>query len=120
MILAQAGQNYPLMILTINAENFCSSLGTAAFLAFLMSLCNHGFSATPYALLSSLWAFTRDVGAAPAGRMAETMGWPVFFLITFFGALPAMALLLILRRNTLPDAAGNEPAVPVPISLWIW
>ena len=105
MILAEAGQNYPLIVLTINVEIFCSGLGTAAFLAFLMSLYNHGFSATPYALLSSLWAFTRDVGAAPAGRVAEIMGWPVFFLITFFVALPALALLLILRRNGLPDTA---------------
>jgi PAT family beta-lactamase induction signal transducer AmpG len=105
MILAQAGHNYPLMILTITVENFCSGLGTAAFLAFLMSLCNHNFSATQYALLSSLWAFTRDVGAAPAGGMVEIMGWPFFFLTTFFVALPALALLQVLRRNTLPDTA---------------
>ncbi len=105
MILAQAGHNYPLMVLTITVENFCSGLGTAAFLAFLMSLCNHGFSATQYALLSSLWAFTRDVGAAPAGGMAEVMGWPFFFLTTFFLALPALALLRVLMRNNLPDTA---------------
>ena len=105
MILAQAGHNFPLMILTITVENFCSGLGTAAFLAFLMSLCNHNFSATQYALLSSLWAFTRDVGAAPAGGMVEIMGWPFFFLSTFFVALPALGLLRVLRRNTLPDTA---------------
>ena len=69
-----------------------------------MSLCNHNFSATQYALLSSMWAFTRDVGAAPAGGMAEVMGWPFFFLATFFAALPALGLLLILRRNILSDA----------------
>jgi PAT family beta-lactamase induction signal transducer AmpG len=103
MILAQAGHNYPLMTFTITVENFCSGLGTAAFLAFLMSLCNHNFSATQYALLSSLWAFTRDFGAAPAGGMAEIMGWPFFFLATFFAALPALALLLVIRRNTLPE-----------------
>lgn len=105
MVLAQVGHNYPLMILTINVENFCSGLGTAAFLAFLMSLCNHDLSATQYALLSSLWAFTRDVGAAPAGGMAEIMGWPLFFLMTFVVALPALALLLIMRRNAPPDTA---------------
>ncbi len=103
MILAQAGHNYSLMVLTITVENFCSGLGTAAFLAFLMSLCNRGFSATQYALLSSLWAFTRDVGAAPAGRMAEVMGWPFFFLTTFFVALPALVLLRVLGRYTPPD-----------------
>ena len=103
MILAQTGQHYGLMVVTITVEHFCSGLGTAAFLAYLMSLCNHGFSATQYALLSSLWAFTRDVGAAPAGRMVEVMGWPYFFLTTFFVALPALALLLVLRRNPLPE-----------------
>ena len=103
MVLAQAGHHYPLMILTVTVENFCSGLGTAAFLAFLMSLCNHNFSATQYALMSSLWAFTRDVGAAPAGGMAEIMGWPFFFLTTFFVALPALGLLRVLVRNTLPD-----------------
>ena len=101
MVLAQVGHNYPLMILTINVENFCSGLGTAAFLAFLMSLCAHGLSATQYALLSSLWAFTRDVGASPAGRLAESMGWPLFFLVTFIVAIPALGLLAILRRKRI-------------------
>jgi len=91
--LAQLGQNYPAMVLTINIENFCGGLGTAGFLAFLMSLCNRQFSATQYALLSSLVAVSRDIFTAPAGKIAESLGWPGFFLFTVVAALPGLLLL---------------------------
>ncbi|MBD0334646.1 MAG: AmpG family muropeptide MFS transporter [Cyanobacteria bacterium Co-bin13] len=92
-VLAQVGQNYPLMVLSINIENFCAGLGTAAFVAFLMSLCNASFSATQYALLSSLMAVSRDILAAPAGQIAQATGWPLFFLLTLVTALPGLLLL---------------------------
>jgi PAT family beta-lactamase induction signal transducer AmpG len=92
-ILANLGQNYPFMVLAINIENFCGGLGTAAFVAFLMSLCNARFTATQYALLSSLMAFSRDILVAPAGLLAEAIGWQWFFLITVIAALPGLALL---------------------------
>ena len=91
--LAQLGQNYPAMVLTINIENFCGGLGTAGFLAFLMSLCNRQFSATQYALLSSLVAVSRDILTAPSGKIAESLGWPGFFLFTVVAALPGLLLL---------------------------
>lgn len=92
-VLAQIGQDYPFMVLAINVENFCAGLGTAAFVAFLMSLCNQRFSATQYALLSSLMAVSRDILVAPAGQIAKTMGWPSFFLLTLVAALPGLLLL---------------------------
>lgn len=92
-VLAQVGQSYPLMVLSINIENFCAGLGTAAFVAFLMSLCNTRFSATQYALLSSLMAVSRDILAAPAGQVAKATGWPLFFLLTLLAALPGLLLL---------------------------
>ncbi|MBD1912239.1 MULTISPECIES: AmpG family muropeptide MFS transporter [unclassified Leptolyngbya] len=92
-ILANAGQSYPLMVLTINVENFCGGLGTAGFVAFLMSLCSPRFSATQYALLSSLMAVSRDILVAPAGKLAEQTGWPTFFLITLLAAIPGLLLL---------------------------
>jgi MFS transporter, PAT family, beta-lactamase induction signal transducer AmpG len=91
--LAQLGQNYTAMVLTINVENFCGGLGTAGFLAFLMSLCNRQFSATQYALLSSLVAVSRDILTAPSGKIAESLGWPGFFLFTVAAALPGLLLL---------------------------
>ncbi|MBD3880379.1 AmpG family muropeptide MFS transporter [Phormidium tenue FACHB-886] len=92
-VLAQVGQNYPFMVVAINIENFCAGLGTAAFVAFLMSLCNPRFSATQFALLSSLMAVSRDILVAPAGKLAEQTGWTLFFLITIVAALPGLLLL---------------------------
>ncbi|MDS3861890.1 AmpG family muropeptide MFS transporter [Thermosynechococcaceae cyanobacterium BACA0444] len=108
--LAQAGQSYGLMILAINVDNFCGGLGVAALTAFLMSLCNPRFSATQYALLSSLFAVSRDIFTAPAGRLAEIMGWPVFFLFTLAAALPALALLPFFA----PWQSHEEPPLPRP------
>lgn len=92
-ILAQLGQNYPFMVIAINIENFCAGLGTAAFVAFLMSLCNPQFSATQFALLSSLMAVSRDILVAPAGQLADLTGWSLFFLISIVAALPGLLLL---------------------------
>lgn len=91
--LALLGKNYSFMVLTINIENFCGGLGTAAFIAFLMGLCNHQFSATQYALLSSLMAFSRDILVAPSGKIAENLGWSSFFLFTIILAIPGLVLL---------------------------
>jgi len=93
LILALSGQNYPLMILTVNIENFCAGLGTAAFVGFLMSLCNPSFSATQYALLSSLMAVSRDLVVSPAGELAKATNWPTFFLISILVAIPGLLLL---------------------------
>ncbi len=91
--LAIVGKNFPLMLFALNAENFCAGLESAAFVAFLMSLCNVGLSATQYALLSSLQAFSRDILVAPSGQWAQSMGWTAFFLVTAILALPGLLLL---------------------------
>nr|WP_202924866.1 AmpG family muropeptide MFS transporter [Myxacorys almedinensis] len=93
LVLAQVGQNYPFMVVAINVENFCTGLGNAAFLAFLMSLCNQRFSATQFALLSSLMAVSRDILVARAGALAEATGWTGFFFITILAAIPGLLLL---------------------------
>lgn len=91
--LSIVGKNYQAMVLAINIEHFCGGLGTAAFVAFLMSLCNQRFSATQYALLSSLMAVSRDILAAPGGEIAKNTGWSTFFLISIVAALPGLMLL---------------------------
>jgi PAT family beta-lactamase induction signal transducer AmpG len=108
-LLAQVGKNYSFLVLTINIENFCAGLGTAAFVAFLMSLCNQRFSATQYALLSSLMAVSRDILVAPAGTLAKATGWSSFFLISIVAALPGLLLLPVF-------APWNPRNAPVPIS----
>jgi len=99
--LALVGKNYSLMTIAINLEQFCAGLETAAFVAFLMSLCNPTFSATQYALLSSLQGFSRDILTAPAGSWAQATGWSMFFLITALAALPGLLLLPFLLPGRL-------------------
>lgn len=107
--LAQVGKNYQFLVLTINVENFCGGLGTAAFVAFLMSLCNQRFSATQYALLSSFIAVSRDILVAPSGFLAKATGWPVFFLITIAAAIPGLLLLpLFAPWNPRPAKATDS------------
>jgi PAT family beta-lactamase induction signal transducer AmpG len=106
-VLALVGKNYSFLVLTINIENFCAGLGTAAFVAFLMSLCNPRFSATQYALLSSLMAVSRDILVAPAGTLAKATGWPLFFLISIVAALPGLLLLPVF-------APWNSRPAPMP------
>ena len=102
LVLAWAGHNYAVMAATIIVENLCYGLGATALVGFLTTLCNPRFSATQYALLSSLVAVGRDLLASPAGKLAETLGWSGFFLLTFVAALPALALLPLFARKAAP------------------
>lgn len=107
MALALAGKSYPLMIAVVAAENLCGGMGTAAFVALLMALCDRRFSATQYALLSALAAFGRVYVGPAAGEIAAAQGWTTFFLFTFLIALPGIALLVWARaRVDALDRAG--------------
>jgi PAT family beta-lactamase induction signal transducer AmpG len=81
------------LILTINIENFCGGLATAAFVAFQMSLCNQRFSAAQYALLTSFMNFSGSFLTAPIGFLAEKVGWSQYFLISIAAGLPGLLLL---------------------------
>jgi PAT family beta-lactamase induction signal transducer AmpG len=91
--LSLVGKSYPFLVSTMLVENFCTGLVTAGFLAFLMSMCSVRFSATQFALLSSLMAASRDIIVAPAGGIADATGWPSFFLITLAAGIPGLLLL---------------------------
>lgn len=91
--LALAGRNHTYMVTAIVIENFGVGLVASALVAYIMSMCNRRFSATQFALLSSLVAASRDILVAPGGKIAESMGWPTFFLITVAAGLPCIALL---------------------------
>jgi MFS transporter, PAT family, beta-lactamase induction signal transducer AmpG len=99
------------LLSTIFIENFCTGLGTAGFLGFMMTLCNPEFSATQFALLSSLMAVSRDILASPAGAVSKSLGWGNFFLFTILAAIPGLLLLPIFapwhQRPTQPRP-GSE------------
>jgi len=83
----------------VAAENLCGGMGTAAFVALLMALCDRRFSATQYALLSALAALGRVYVGPAAGELAAACGWTAFFFFTFLVALPGIALLAGLRAR---------------------
>ncbi len=83
-----------LMALGVGLENLCGGMGTAAFVALLMGLCNQQFSATQFALLSALSAVGRTYLAGPlTPPLVESLGWPVFFILTVAIAVPGLLLL---------------------------
>ena len=92
--LAYLGHHIAGLAAVIAFENVTSGMGTAAFLAFMASLTDRRFTATQYALLSSLIGVPRVLASAPTGWMAQTMGWPYFFIFCTLAAIPGLLLLL--------------------------
>lgn len=109
MALAYVGHSYPVMVGAIAIENLCGGMGTAAYSAFLMNLCNKRFTATQYALLTSLMAVARVIAAAPTGFLAKNVGWVEYFFISSLFAIPG--LLLLLRYDRWEQQALNEGVV---------
>lgn len=107
--LAYAGHDMTVFYIQTGVENFTDGLADAAFLTYLSALTSRAFTATQYALLSSLAAVsTRTVGAF-SGTLAEALGWPGFFALTMLAALPAMGIMLFLLRR-LPPEPKAQPA----------
>ncbi len=78
----------------IGFENLCAGLGTVAYMTFMASLTNKKFTATQYALLSSLMGVPRVVFSSFTGLMVESMGYPQFFIFCTLIAIPGMLLLI--------------------------
>ncbi len=116
LVLARLGHHYPAMVAAIGLENLCSGMGTAAYAAFLMSLCNKRFTATQYAILTSLMALTRVVVGAPTGYLAKAYGWEIYFLVSMLAAVPGLLLLLQYSRWTSPSLTTTETAIASPRS----
>lgn len=93
-VLALFGPSLLLLSTVIAFENFSSGMGTAAFIAFMASITNKKFTATQYALLSSLMGVPRVMASAPTGFLAKNLGWETFFIACTLIAAPGMLLLL--------------------------
>jgi MFS transporter, PAT family, beta-lactamase induction signal transducer AmpG len=115
-VLSLAEKNHTLMVTAVVVENFGLGLVTAAMTAFLMAMCNKRFTATQFALLSSLMAASRDILVAPAGKIAEGLGWPSFFLITVAMAIPPLLLLPLIApwSRDVPIGAASHTGETVP------
>jgi len=108
MWLAWAGKNYAVMAFAVGAENLTGGMGTAAFVALVMSLCNHRYTATQFALLSSVEALGRVFLGWPAAKLVGAAGWGPFFFVTFLAALPGLWLLWHLRKPVAQHAEVSE------------
>ena len=92
-VLARIGYSIPALSGVIAFENFSSGMGTAAYAAFMASITNKKFTATQYALLSSLMGVPRVIASAPTGFLAKHTGWEIFFTACTLIAIPGMLLL---------------------------
>jgi len=97
MWLAWIGKSHVVLVTSVVVENLTGGMGTAAFVALIMSLCDHRYTATQFALLSSLEAFGRVFSGRPSAELVAMVGWIQFFFLSFLIALPGVWLVWILR-----------------------
>lgn len=93
-ILAITGYNLSLLAAVIAFENLSSGMGTSAYVAFMASITHKKFTATQYALLTSLMGIPRVMASAPTGFLAKYLGWGNFFIFCTLIAIPGMLMLL--------------------------
>lgn len=111
ILLCYKGSNFPLLLTVMGVDNICGGLGSAAFLAFLMAICNLRYTATQYALLSSVMAIARTFVGPPAGYIVKAYGWPTFFTISILLAIPSLYLLHRFAPWGKPDNNIGEVSV---------
>lgn len=99
VVQAQLGPDIHFLTVSISLENFTGGMSTAAFIAYLSGLCKRHYTATQYALLSSLAAFGRTWLSTPSGLLSQTVGWEIFFTIASLMAVPGLLLLWWIERQ---------------------
>ena len=99
VVQAHVGANMVVLGVAITLENFTGGMSTAASLAYLAGLCRLHYTATQYALLSSLAAFGRTWLSTPSGWLAKNVGWEWFFFIASLLAIPGLTVLWWLERQ---------------------
>jgi PAT family beta-lactamase induction signal transducer AmpG len=111
MYVAQvlAGHSNAMLAVSIFTENLTNGMGSAAFVAYLSSLCSLAFTATQYALFSSLAALPTRLLSAPSGWLVDQLDWIPFFVLTTVAALPGILMLfwLIKRERLMPPPFGG-------------
>jgi MFS transporter, PAT family, beta-lactamase induction signal transducer AmpG len=110
VVLAGLDHSAAALAAVVAVENFTAGLGTAAFVGFMAALTDRRFTATQYALLSSLMGVPRVLASAPTGWLAAWLGWPSFFLLCTLIALPGLALLRWITRLAEPAPVTLPPA----------
>ena len=97
------GHNMPLFIAVVTAENFISGMVTTALVAYVSSLCNKAYTATQYALLSSIMGVSRDIFSSTSGVVAATLGWELFFIVSALLSLPSLLIIWFYVKDDKPS-----------------
>lgn len=95
--VAATDASRPFMYGAAMTESFCGGLGTAAFLSFLMFICDKANAATEYAMLSAVFALGRTIAFSVSGYIAEDLGFAKYYLLTAVFAVPGLALLPLIK-----------------------
>jgi PAT family beta-lactamase induction signal transducer AmpG len=98
LVLLAVGTTWMLYV-KVGGEYFFNAAAQTAFLSFVSLLCSRNYTATQYALLSSIAAIPLHTFAGTAGYAAEALGWGPFYVCTMLGGLPALAIMLRIRRR---------------------
>ena len=110
VLQAVGGHRLEYLALCVAAENLTGAMAGAALVAYLSDLCSPAFTATQYALLSSLAAVGRTLVASSGGLLADKLGWVPFFLLTTVATAPALLLLIWIARRTAMPLDEDLPA----------
>ena len=106
LLLAVSAGEHHVLYATVTTEAFAQGMADAAFITYLSGLCSRAFTATHYALLSSLAAIAVHTIGGASGVLAAQVGWVAFYALCMFAALPSMGLMLVLLRRYPPDKDG--------------
>jgi len=101
MFIAQnaAGHNLPLLFLVMGFESITGGMAMAAYIAFITSMCSGKYSATQYAILSSMMGLSRSILPGLSGFIVSAYGWQEFYLFTAVATVPAIVLLWWMKRG---------------------
>jgi PAT family beta-lactamase induction signal transducer AmpG len=103
VVLSWSAGNHAALYTTVVVEAFAQGLATAAFLAYLSSLCSPHYAATQYALLSSVAPLASHTVGGFSGYLAQATGWTEFYTLAMLASLPAMMIMLYILRRYPPE-----------------
>jgi len=112
--LAFSGNDIFALGLVIAAEQFASGLGNVTIVAFLSGLCSREFTATQYALLSSISSIGRTLVGSSSGFIADAFGWVDFFIFSTAICLPSIIILMVIWKRDLGEVAKENKSSQKP------
>ena len=116
VVLATQGHSNLWLTIAVSTEQVTSGIGLTVFVTYLSGLSNLAYTATQFALLSSLTAVGRTWLSAPSGYLASALGWPAFWVMTMIVAVPGMVLLWILWQRGFVVETVRQPGVDASTS----